>query len=274
MGLLNYHQFLLESTQFGSFQILQSYVGANGLSGSEVDYASILNDNKFKQNEGAVLNEINFFEHLLDFLGKDAREVSREAENLVGVLLGGSNSNQYDAADTIFSDVDLRNGEKVSVKASKENTYMKVLNSSRIKSNQLLSIIFKDGLSPISDNEKPELFAKLAKGEVPNSSGQFSIAACYKSGPNFVVEKSAAVSFSELVANCQKNIEKIKGDAKGRIAAGTIVEIGFKPVKSYTIKGISSDDIKKIADERKVILKKIEIMPTTDLRHIAKEFQL
>jgi hypothetical protein len=274
MGLLKYHQFLLESAQFGSFQILQSFVGANGLSGNVIDYGTILNDEKFKQNEGAVLNEINFFEHLLDFLGKDAREVSKEAENLVAILLGGNNSNEYDAADTIFSDVDLKSGERVSVKASKENTFMKVLNSSRIKSNQLLSIIFKDGLSAISDNEKPEMFARLESGDVPKGSGAFSIAACYKSGPDFVMEKSAAVTLDTLVANCRKNIDKIKGDNKGRIAAGTIVELGFKPEITYTIKGISGADIKKIADERKIILKKIEILPTADLRNIAQQFHL
>lgn len=274
MGLLKYHQFLLESAQFGSFQILQSFVGTNGLSGNVIDYGAILNDEKFKQNEGAVLNEINFFEHLLDFLGKDAREVSKEAENLVAILLGGSNSNEYDAADTIFSDVDMKNGERVSVKASKENTFMKVLNSSRIKSNQLLSIIFKDGLSAISDNEKPEMFARLESGDVPKGSGSFSIAACYKSGADFVMEKSAAVSLDDLVASCRKNLDKIKGDNKGRIAAGTIVELGFKPEQTYTIKGISSDDIKKIADERKIILKKIEILPTADLRNIAQQFHL
>ena len=264
----------------GSFQFLAEWISKKGTS-SVVNYSDILNDPAYKANEGGILNEINFFEHLLDVLDKDAREVSKLAEDLVAILLQGSNSNSYGEADTIFSDVTLKNGEKISVKASKDAGFNKVLTSSRIKSNQILSIVFTDGISAVSDKQKDEYFGLLADPvamEKVKPNGSYSIAACYKSGPDFIVEKTNAVSGDELKKACMNNIEKLKGDTKGRLSAVEVIQniLGFKPNASstYTIKGISGSDIANIASERKIILKAIENLPTTDLRNIATEYRL
>jgi len=281
MSLKNYENWMKldEALSSGaSFQFLAEWVSKKGTA-PVINYGDILNDPAYKANEGGILNEINFFEHLLDVLDKDAREVSKLAEDLVAILLQGSNSNSYGEADTIFSDVTLKNGEKISVKASKEMGFNKVLTSSRIKSNQILSIIFTDGMSAVSDKQKDEYFAQLADPEAMkkiNPNGSYSIAACYKSGPDFVVEKTNAVTGSELMKACMNNLDKIKGDTKGRLSAVDVIQnvLGFKPKDTYTIKGISGSDIAQIATERKIILKAIENLPTADLRNIASEYRL
>jgi hypothetical protein len=279
MSLKNYNSWmeLNESTSAKSFQYLEAYVNSGGNT-KVVNYSDILNDKANALNEGAVLNEINFFEHLLDVLDKDAREVSKYTEDLVAILLKGSNSNNYGEADTIFSDVTMPNGEKVSVKSSKQVGFMKVLGSSRIKVNQIFSIIYSGGLSPVSDKEKDQYFIDLAAGIRPKvePSGTYSIAACYKSGNDFVVEKTTAVSGKDLLTSFINNVDKLHGDNKGRLGAGDALQniLGFKPTETYTIKGISGSDIQKLAGERKIILKAIENLPTKDLRNIATEYRI
>lgn len=258
------------------FQFLATWINKNGIA-TEVDYSKIINDPAYKANEGAVLNEINFFEHLLDVLDKDAREVSKLTEDLVAILLQGSNSNAYGEADTIFSDVTLKNGEKISVKASKDAGFNKVLGSSKIKVNQIFSIIFTDGISPVSDKQKEEYLNRIIdQKDLPKPSGMYSIAACYKSGADFIVEKTNAVSGADLLAACIKNPDKIVGDNKGRLSAVDSLQnvLGFKPTQTFKIKGISGSDIANIAAERKIILKQIENLPTADLRNIAAEYRL
>jgi hypothetical protein len=283
MSLKNYSNWMKLDESLsngGSFQFLAEWVSKKGIS-SVINYGDILNDPAYKENEGGILNEINFFERLLDVLDKDAREVSKLAEDLVSILLQGSNSNTYGEADTIFSDVTLNNGEKVSVKASKDAGFNKVLTSSRIKSNQILSIVFTDGISAVSDKQKDEYFGLLADPvamEKVKPNGSYSIAACYKKGPDFIVEKTNAVSGEELKKACMNNLDKIKGDAKGRLSGVEVIQnvLGFKPSSSftYTIKGISGSDIAKLAAERKIILKAIENLPTVELRNIASEYHL
>ena len=279
MSLKNYNSWmeLNESTATKSFQYLEAYVNSGGNT-KVVNYSDILNDKANAANEGAVLNEINFFEHLLDVLDKDAREVSKYTEDLVAILLKGSNSNSYGEADTIFSDVTMPNGEKVSVKSSKQVGFMKVLGSSRIKVNQIFSIIYSGGLSPVSDKEKDQYFVDLSAGIRPKvePAGLYSIAACYKSGNDFVVEKTVAVSGKDLLTSFINNVDKLHGDNKGRLGAGDALQniLGFKPTETFTIKGISGSDIQKLAGERKVILKAIENLPTKDLRDIAAEYQI
>jgi hypothetical protein len=283
MSLKNYSNWMKLDESLsngGSFQFLAEWVSKKGIS-SVINYSDILNDPAYKENEGGILNEINFFERLLDVLDKDAREVSKLAEDLVSILLQGSNSNTYGEADTIFSDVTLNNGEKVSVKASKDAGFNKVLTSSRIKSNQILSIVFTDGISAVSDKQKDEYFGLLADPvamEKVKPNGSYSIAACYKKGPDFIVEKTNAVSGEELKKACMNNLDKIKGDAKGRLSGVEVIQnvLGFKPSSSftYTIKGISGSDIAKLAAERKIILKAIENLPTVELRNIASEYHL
>lgn len=279
MSLKNYNSWMAlnESASAKSFQYLEAYVNTGGNT-VVVNYSDILNDKNNAKNEGAILNEINFFEHLLEVLDKDAREVSKYTEDLVAILLKGSNSNNYGEADTIFSDVTMKNGEKVSVKSSKQVGFNKVLTSSRIKVNQIFSIIYSNGLSPVSDKEKEQYFVDLAAGKKPavEPSGTYSIAACYKSGNDFVVEKTVAITGKELLNSFIKNVDKLHGDTKGRLSAGEALQniLGFKPTETYTIKGISGSDVQKLANERKIILKAIENLPTPDLRQIATEFHI
>lgn len=279
MSLKDYNSWrsVNEATATKSFQFLEAYVNGGGNT-KVINYGDILNDKANEKNEGAVLNEINFFDHLLSVLDKDAREVSKYTEDLVAIILKGDNSNTYGEADTIFSDVTMSTGEKVSVKASKQVGFNKVLTSSRIKVNQILSIIYSGGLSPISDKQKEQYFAELKEGKGPAvaPSGTYSIAACYKSGNDFVIEKTVALSGKELLDNFIKNVDKLHGDAKGRLSAGDAIQniLGFKPSQTFVLKGISGSDIQKIANERKIILKAIENLPTNDLRQIATEYRI
>jgi hypothetical protein len=279
MSLKDYNSWMSvnEGTATKSFQYLEAYVNSGGNT-KVINYGDILNDKANAKNEGAVLNEINFFENLLNVLDKDAREVSKYTEDLVAIILKGDNSNTYGEADTIFSDVTMSNGEKVSVKSSKQIGFNKVLTSSRIKVNQILSIIYSGGLSPISDKQKEQYFAELKEGKGPavKPAGLYSIAACYKSGNDFVIEKTVAVSGVDLLDTFIKNVDKLHGDAKGRLSAANDIQsiLGFKPANTFIIKGISGSDIQKLADERKIILKAIENLPTNDLRDIATEYHI
>ncbi len=260
-----------------NFQYLEKHI--NQLSGipTEINYVDLLNDPKNKDNEGAILNEINFFIDVLNHLDSDSRKISDLAERLVEIVLKGKNTNTPGEPDTIFSDVTLFDGERVSVKASKKAGYSGVLGFSKIKINQILSIIFDNGLSSVTDKQREIYIQRLRdKKDLPNPSGTYSIAACYKKNNDFIIEKSVAISGKELLNTYVANPDKITYDGKGRISAVEVLQnvLGFKPTTTYVIKGISDAEVIKLATDRKIILKKIESLTTPDLKKIEKQFNL
>jgi hypothetical protein len=285
MGLKNYKEWIKLDEEFyyrdvSTFQFLRQWIFDKGIQ-EIIDYADILNEPDYIEHEGPILNEINYFEKFLNVLGGDARGESKAAEDLVAILLKGNNSNVQGEADTIFSDVTLKDGEKISVKASKKLGFIEVLNSTKIKTNQILSIIFSNGLSSVSDKQKEIFFAKLADPQAMQQVrpiGSYSIAACYKKGNDFVVEKTNAVSGEDLKLAYMANVNnpKIKGDNKGRVSADAVLQniLGFKPSQRFVIKGMTNAEITKISSERKIILQKIELLPTSDLRSIAYDYDI
>jgi len=291
MSLLSYHQFLFEGQYTQKYTYLQNYIGQNGMSpNSVVDYRVIF-DKATKEGgpEAAILNEINEFEKFLPKLAMSAKgDIASESEDLVGIVLGGSNSNVLGEADTIFSDVTIHsNGEKVSVKSSNKQKFNQVLGNSPIKINQLFSVVWSSGTKAVSDKEKksyleelkarPDEVKKMAQGD----SSLYSIAAAYNIGPDYIVEKSHSLTRLDIVEGLLKNldyVEKVCDSNKGTISDVTgflMKTLGFDVSSTYTIKGISGSDLKNLADERKIILTNIsKKVSTPDLRDFAKEFSL
>lgn len=292
MGLLDYHSFLNESSMINegafasNYTYLSNFIGKSGMNaGSVVDYKAIF-DKATKEGgpEAAILNEIQSFEDFLKKIGDSARgDVATESEDLVAIILGGDNSNVQGEADTIFSDVTLSNGEKVSVKTSNSPGFSKVLSNSPIKVQQLMSVILESGNKAISKQDENYFMTKLEsdpqylKDIASKDNSLYSIAAAYKLGVDYVVEKSASLTKIQILEGLLKNVDQVKkyvASNKGRIStvAGFLMgDLGFSVSAKYTIKGVSESDIGKLAKERKIILKNIEKkVSTPDLRDIAK----
>jgi hypothetical protein len=289
MSLLDYKSFLNESLNEGlsaGYTYLAGHIGPSGMkAGSEVDYKIIFDKATASGGpEAAILNEIQAFEDFLKKIGDSARgDVATESEDLVAIILGGSNSNVLGEADTIFSDVTMPNGEKVSVKTSNSPGFTKVLSNSPIKVQQLMSVILEGGDKAITKQDENYFMGKLETNpdelikRVQNDNSLFSIAAAYKFGVDYVVEKSVALTKKQILEGLLKNVDQVKkylSSNKGRIStvAGFLMgDLGFSVSAKYTIKGVSESDIGKLAKERKIILKNIEKkVSTPDLRNIAK----
>ena len=290
MGLLNYSQFLFEGQFTQKYMYLQNYIGKGGMSpNSTVDYREIFNKaTKEGGPEAEILNEINDFENFLPKLAMSAKsDVAFESEDLVGIILGGENSNVQGEADTIFSDVTIRNsGEKVSVKSSNKQKFSEVLGNSPIKVQQLLSVIFTSGLKSVSEKDRVEYLTMMKERpddvrKLINDNSLYSIAAAYNVGPNYVVEKSTSLTRMQIFEGMIKNlpyVEKACDQNKGRISNVTtflMKDIGFSVSATYTIKGISGSELKSLANERKIILNNIsKKVATTELRNVAKNYNL
>ena len=290
MSLLSYHQFLFESQFTQKYMYLQNYIGKDGMSpNSTIDYLEIFEKATAEGGpEAAVLNEINEFEIFLPKLAMSAKsDVATESEDLVGIILGGENSNIQGEADTIFSDVTISSsGEKVSVKSSNKQKFNQVLGNSPIKVQQLLSVIFTSGLKSVSEKDRVEYLTMMKEKpdevrKMINDSSLYSIAAAYNVGPNYVVEKSKSLTRMQIFEGMIKNmpyVEKACDTNKGRISDVTgflMKDIGFSVDSTYTIKGISGSDLKKLADERKIILHNIsKQVSTPDLRDVAKDYNI
>lgn len=296
MSLLDYKSFLNESSDIneassaGSYTYLANYVGTSGMKpGATIDYKAIFDKATSEGGpEAAVLNEIHEFEVFLGKISDSARgDVATESENLVSIILGGSNSNVVGEADTIFSDVTLSSGEKVSVKTSNKPGFTSVLGNSPIKVQQLMSVILEGGNKPISKQDENYFMAKLEtdpqylKDIASKDNSLYSIAAAYKSGVDMMVEKSASLTRLQILEGLLKDVEQVKkyiSNNKGRIStvAGFLVSsIGFSVSEKYTIKGVSESEIGVLAKERNIIITNIEKQVSTpDLRGIAKDFNL
>jgi hypothetical protein len=291
MGLLSYSQFLNEGQYTQKYMYLEMHIGKSGMSpGQVVDYREIF-DKATKEGgpEAAVLNEINEFEKFLPKLAMSAKgDIASESEDLVGIVLGGNNSNVQGEADTIFSDVTIdSNGEKVSVKSSNKQKFSQVLGNSPIKINQLFSVVWSSGTKAVSDKEKKSYLEELktrpdeVKKMAQSDSSLYSIAAAYNIGPDYIVEKSYSLTRLNIVEGLLKNldyVEQVCNSTKGTISDVTgflMKTLGFDVSSTYIIKGISGSDLKKLADERKIILHNIaKQVATPELRNVAKNYNL
>jgi len=298
MSLLDYKSFLNESSGIneakvtGNYINLENYLGGTGMKpGTTVDYKDIFDKAAGAGGpDAAILNEIQGFEDFLTQIGSSASgDVATQSENLVAIILTGSeqaNSNTDGEAATIFSDVTLASGEKVSVKTSNKPGFTGVLGNSRIKVQQLISVIMSSGISSVTDKEKDDFMTKLEsdpqslKDFVSKDTGLYSIAAAYKSGVDYVVEKSAALTRLQILEGLLTDVALVKGyvSKKGEISTvdGFLMKgIGFSVAATYKIKGVSLTELGTLANERGIILNNIKKkVSTPDLRTIAKANQL
>lgn len=296
MSLLDYKSFLNESSDIneaasaGSYTYLTNYIGATGMkSGTAVDYKAIFDKVVADGGpEAAVLNEIQAFENFLKTIGDSARgDAATESEDLVCLILGGSNSNVPGEADTIFSDVTMSSGEKVSVKTSNSPGFTKVLSNSPIKVQQLMSVILEGGTKSINKKDEDDFISKLETDPdslrkiAKSDNSVYSIAAAYKFGFDYVVEKSSSLTRLQILEGLLTDVEQVKkyiASNKGRIStvAGFLMSsVGFSISEKYIIKGVSDSELGKLAQERNIILNNIEKkVSTPDLRDIAKANQL
>lgn len=296
MSLLDYQSFLNESSDIneagsaGSYTYLANHIGVSGMKpDTTVDYKEIFDKAVAAGGpEAAVLNEIQAFENFLKTIGDSARgDVATESEDLVCLILGGSNSNVPGEADTIFSDVTLSSGEKVSVKTSNSPGFIKVLSNSPIKVQQLMSVILEGGSKSINKKDEDDFMSKLEsnpqalKDIASKDSSLYSIAAAYKFGFDYIVEKSSSLTRLQILEGLLTDVEQVKkyiASNKGRIStvAGFLMSsVGFSVSEKYTIKGVSDSELGKLAQERKIILNNIEKkVSTPDLRDIASDHNL
>lgn len=290
MGLLDYESFLNESVNESVnaqniFQFLTQYIGSSGAkSGATISYSDILKDKKFAADEGPLLNEANFFHIFVKNLGTNAKDTAVDgirtstiAEHIVEKVLGGQQTNPTASgavgADSIFSDVS-KGDEKISVKASKKAGFSGVLSMSPIKINQILSILFSNGLSSTMDKDKPEQFNKLKENTPPDAmAGKYSIAAVYTSGESCVIEKTSPMDAKTLWDNCVATFKTNQPlDSKyweSLDSAKKLSTLGFSVGETYTIAGLSEKEINDLASVRDVILREIKVLPTAELKDIA-----
>jgi len=285
MSLLDYQSFLNESADPQNiFQFLTQFIGTGGAkAGTTISYSEILKDKKFAADDGPLLNEANFFHTFVANLGVNAKDTavggirtSTIAEFIVEKVLGGKQTNPSAAggvgADSIFSDVS-KGDELISVKASKKSGFAGVLSMSPIKINQILSILFSGGLSSTLEKDKADQFKKIQDNTPPPLAGKYSIAAVYTSGENCVIEKTAAVDAKTIWDNCVATFKTNQPlDSKyweSLDSAKKLSTLGFTVSETYTIAGLSEKEITDLSNVRNVILKKIEVLPTAELKDIA-----